>query len=156
MRTLPLAKAFLLTLPLALLACTPSGGTGTSSSSSSSSSIAMIPIVPGSQVHADMHVNEPQAGSAVESPLVVRGEARGTWYFEASFPVRVFDANGQQIAVAPAQAKGDWMTTDFVPFEVTLAFTSTTATGTLVLEKDNPSGESQFDAKVVVPVKFVP
>lgn len=100
-------------------------------------------------------ISQPQPGDLVESPLTVTGEARGTWYFEASFPVRLLDGNGQEIAFTPAQAQGDWMTTDFVPFVATLTFTTpSTSTGMLVLEKDNPSGESQNDASVTIPVSF--
>jgi hypothetical protein len=100
-------------------------------------------------------VSAPLPGDEVQSPLTVTGEARGNWYFEASFPVRLLDGNGNELTVAPAQAQGDWMTTDFVPFSVTLTFpTPATATGTLVLSKDNPSGEPQFDDSIEIPVTF--
>jgi hypothetical protein len=96
-----------------------------------------------------------KSGDLVKSPLTVTGEARGTWYFEASFPVRILDANGKELGVMPAQAQGDWMTTNFVPFKVVLPFaTSTTATGTLVLEKDNPSGLPEHDASIRIPIRF--
>ncbi len=106
--------------------------------------------------HADIiKVSSPFADDVVVSPLVVTGEARGNWYFEASFPVRLYDANGKELAVTPAQAQGEWMTTEFVPFSATLTFeTPVTATGTLVLEKDNPSGMPEFDDKISVPVRF--
>lgn len=100
-----------------------------------------------------MSVLEP--GDTVTSPLTVTGEARGTWYFEASFPVRLLDGNGNEIAVEPAQAQEDWMTEDFVPFEVTLVFTQpSTPTGTLVLEKDNPSGLPEHADQITMPVSF--
>ncbi len=92
-------------------------------------------------------------GDTVTSPLVVTGEAAG-WYFEASFPVRLLDSDGNEIAVTPAQAQGDWMTADFVPFQATLTFTTASQTGMLVLQKDNPSGEPQNDASLWIPVQF--
>lgn len=47
------------------------------------------------------------------------------------------------------------MTEDFVPFMVSLAFDApSTATGTLVLKRDNPSGLPQNDDEVRVPVRF--
>jgi hypothetical protein len=102
-----------------------------------------------------IRVDMPLPNVLVQSPLVVKGQARGSWYFEASFPVKIFDANGQQLGAVPAQAQGDWMTTDFVPFEATLQFsTSTTETGTVVFQKDNPSGLPQNDLSVSVPVYF--
>jgi hypothetical protein len=102
-----------------------------------------------------IHVTVPLPGVKVASPLMVRGEARGTWYFEASFPVRVRDANGKELVATSAQAKGEWMTTEFVPFEVTLNFAKpTTRTGTLILEKDNPSGLPEHAAQIEIPVAF--
>ena len=100
-------------------------------------------------------VDYPTANAVVESPLTVTGEARGTWYFEASFPVQLLDANDNVIASAPAQAQGDWMTTDYVPFSVTLTFPKpSTDTGTLVLKKDNPSGLPQNENELRIPVRF--
>lgn len=108
-----------------------------------------------SAIAENIFVSTPNANQPVKSPLTVRGEARGTWYFEASFPVRLFDANGVELAVVPAQALSDWMTTDFVPFEAVLTFAApSTSTGTLVLQKDNPSGEPQYDASITIPIQF--
>ncbi|KKW29900.1 MAG: hypothetical protein UY73_C0003G0012 [Parcubacteria group bacterium GW2011_GWA2_52_8] len=108
-----------------------------------------------SEQNSNINVSSPQPNSVVSSPLIVTGEARGTWYFEASFPVKLYDANNNLLAQAPAQALSDWMTTDFVSFSVTLTFpTPSTQTGTLVLEKDNPSGLPQNDDSVSIPVSF--
>ena len=102
-----------------------------------------------------VYVEGPLPGTKITSPLVVTGRARGNWYFEASFPVKLLDGNGNQIAIAPAQAQGDWMTVDYVPFSVTFTFAQpVTATGTLILQKDNPSGEPQFDDLVSILVTF--
>ena len=102
-----------------------------------------------------IRLTAPLAQAIVSSPLTVSGEARGTWYFEASFPVRLVDANGGELAAAPARANGEWMTTDFVPFDVVLTFSiPATATGTLVLVKDNPSGLSANADSVSIPVRF--
>lgn len=96
-----------------------------------------------------------ESNQIVTSPLKVSGEARGNWYFEASFPVKLLDANGKVLAEKPAQAQGEWMTTNFVPFEVILTFAKpATATGVLVLEKDNPSGLPQFADELRIPIKF--
>lgn len=102
-----------------------------------------------------IRVFELRRGSVISSPLTIKGEARGTWYFEASFPVRLLNSDGKEIAVAPAQAQGEWMTEEFVPFEVVLQFSPpTTSTGTLVLEKDNPSGLPEHANELRVPVRF--
>ena len=106
--------------------------------------------------HANLiRVTSPAPLSVISSPVTITGEARGTWYFEASFPVKLLDGNGNELAIAPAQAQGEWMTTEFVPFEVTLTFESpTTDTGMLILEKDNPSGLPQYADFIEIPVRF--
>jgi hypothetical protein len=90
----------------------------------------------------------------VSSPLKIRGRARGNWFFEASFPVELVDIDGNVLAAAPAQALSDWMTTDFVNFSVTLNYTKSTSTNhaLLVLSKDNPSGNPEFDQSIFIPV----
>lgn len=103
---------------------------------------------------ADIIVDSPAPNAVVTSPLTITGKARGTWYFEASFPVRLLDDDGNELVVIPAQAQGDWMTEDFVPFSVTLAFVTTAKTGTLVLERDNPSGMPENDKAIEIPVRF--
>lgn len=94
-------------------------------------------------------------GEIVKSPLDLSGKARGTWFFEASFPIVLQDGNGKQLAKAIAQADGDWMTSDFVNWHAKLVFVAPAiATGTLILKKDNPSGEPQNDDELRIPVTF--
>lgn len=103
-----------------------------------------------------IRITLPRPNAEVASPLRVSGEARGGWYFEASFPAELLDQNGKQLAIAPAQAKGEWMTTEFVPFEVTLTFPAQPkgSKGSLILRKDNPSGLPEHDDALIVPVIF--
>lgn len=115
------------------------------------SPIIGLPVNPATQIH----VTSLQPNDVVTSPLTITGEARGTWFFEASFPVVLQDANGKVIAAKAATALGDWMTEDFVPFTVTLTFDKpATETGTLILEKDNPSDNPQFANQLTLPVRF--
>ena len=102
-----------------------------------------------------IRITAPTANTVITSPLAVTGEARGIWYFEASFPVELLDANRNQVAIVPAQAQGEWMTENFVPFMTTLSFTPPASdTGFLVLKKDNPSGLPEHEASVEIPVRF--
>lgn len=102
-----------------------------------------------------IRVSSPLPNAAVSSPLAVTGEARGFWFFEASFPVRLYDGNGREIGLAIAQAQGEWMTTEFVPFRAELSFDApATERGTLVLEKDNPSGLPEHADELRIPVRF--
>ncbi|OGE75761.1 MAG: hypothetical protein A3C85_04415 [Candidatus Doudnabacteria bacterium RIFCSPHIGHO2_02_FULL_48_21] len=102
-----------------------------------------------------LRIFSPLPNGVITSPVSLRGEARGNWYFEASFPIRLLDANGKELAVAVAQAQGEWMTEDFVPFNVNMSFpVPTTSTGTLVFQKDNPSGLPEHDDEFRMPVRF--
>ncbi len=101
-------------------------------------------------------ITNPRPNQEITSPVVITGEARGNWFFEASFPVVLTDSNGAVVAQGIAQAKGDWMTENFVPFEATLTFQKPTGSnkGTLTLKKDNPSGLPANDDSLLVPVVF--
>ncbi|MFA5747022.1 MAG: Gmad2 immunoglobulin-like domain-containing protein [Candidatus Paceibacterota bacterium] len=102
-----------------------------------------------------IRVSSPKTDQVVKSPLSIEGEARGTWYFEASFPIQIVDANGNVLGTAVAQAQSDWMTEDFVPFKAQLSFsTPSTERGTLILKKDNPSGLAENDDELQIPVLF--
>ncbi|TSC91433.1 MAG: hypothetical protein CEN90_562 [Parcubacteria group bacterium Licking1014_17] len=100
-------------------------------------------------------VSSPTLGEVIKSPYVIKGEAKGPWYFEASFPVRLLDGDGNIFVQTQATAKSDWMTENFVPFEANLEFNvSQTDEGTLVLVKDNPSDLPQNAAEIRIPIKF--
>jgi len=95
-------------------------------------------------------------GDSIASPLTITGEARGYWYFEASFPVVLVNWDGLIIAEAIATAQDEWMTEDFVPFEATIEFTKPSygENGALILQKDNPSGLPEFDDALEISIKF--
>ena len=100
-----------------------------------------------------IRIENPRPNQEITGPLIIKGQARGTWFFEASFPIKLFDAKGNLIATVIAQAKSDWMTEDFVPFEAELNFTvSIKQKGTLILEKDNPSDLPENSDQLRVPV----
>lgn len=107
--------------------------------------------------HSDIIIlDSPAPRATVKSPLLIAGEARGTWFFEASFPVYLLDSSGNTLGQGVAQAQSDWMTENFVPFKATITFTVDPQivgdTGTLVLQKDNPSGLQENDDALKVPV----
>ncbi len=103
-----------------------------------------------------IRVSTPAPNADVYSPLEIRGEARGHWFFEGSFPVRILDSKGKELGSAVAQSTADWMTDDFIPFEASLKFSTPEASGplTLVLEKDNPSGLPQNADSMKIPLQF--
>lgn len=106
----------------------------------------------------------PKENNPISSPLEVSGKARGSWFFEADFLVILTNWDGLIIAQAIAQAQGDWMTENFIPFSVTLNFENPVFPGAdknhfsrrgfLILQKNNPSGLFQNDDLIEIPVLF--
>jgi hypothetical protein len=100
-----------------------------------------------------IRVTAPQPGDTIGNTVTVEGEARGMWYFEASFPIEVRDVSDTVIGQGIAQAQGEWMTTDFVPFAASITIDAgQTGHGFLILRKDNPSGLPEHDAELRVPI----
>lgn len=102
-----------------------------------------------------IRVATPRPNQKITSPLSIAGQARGYWFFEADFPVKIFDSEDNLLGLSIAVAQGEWMTEDFVAFEANLEFdTSQTERGYLVLERDNPSGLPENDDSLIIPVIF--
>jgi len=108
-----------------------------------------------------LHLNI-KPGDKIASPLKITGESGGGWFFEGSFPIDLVDWDGRIIATGIAHAKGDWMTSNFVPFEAEIKFTKPAnptnqdyaSKGALIFRKDNPSDRREFDAAYELPIKF--
>lgn len=105
-----------------------------------------------------IQIDNPRPNQKITSPLIIEGQARGYWFFEASFPVVLVDWDGRIIAQGIAQTQSDWMTEEFVPFEAELTFetpdTSVSNRGALILRKDNPSGLPENDDALEIPIEF--
>ncbi len=119
------------------------------------------------QAHIDsksdlIRLDTPVPNGKIESPQTISGQARGYWYFEASFPIVLTNWDGLIIAEGFATAAGDWMTEEFVPFSTQLEFVSPynegdpefMKRGTLILHKDNPSGLPENDDALEIPILF--
>lgn len=100
-------------------------------------------------------ITSPLANESIASPLIITGRALSTWFFEASFPIQLVDADGQIVAASIATAKDDWMTTNYVDFTAELTFSEPeTTTGQLIFRRDNPSGLPENNVEFVWPIKF--
>jgi hypothetical protein len=107
-------------------------------------------------------VESPAGMTTVTSPLTLKGQARGNWYFEASAPVSLVNWDGLIIAEGIITADGEWMTTEFVPFTGSLEFTSPYKAGdpdfmkrgAIIFQKDNPSGLPENDDALEIPILF--
>ena len=97
----------------------------------------------------------PSQNAKVSSPVAVLGEVPGNWSSEASFPIKLVDSNGNTIAQTTGKLLGDWMTTSLVPFSAQLTYSGApTGSGSLVLQKDNPSGQAANADQLSIPVQF--
>ncbi|MBI4120757.1 MAG: hypothetical protein HY457_00675 [Parcubacteria group bacterium] len=107
-----------------------------------------------------IRIVSPRPNGVLESPLIVEGEARGYWFFEATFPLVLVDWDGKIIAQSYAEAEGEWMTEEFVPFRGTIVFEKPIVVGdfskrgALILRKSNASGLPEHDDALEIPVRF--
>lgn len=102
-----------------------------------------------------LRIVNPVPNQLISSPLEIMGQARGEWYFEASFPIKLLDGNNNEVAHTLARAQSDWTTPDFVPFVSNLKFgRPTTPTGSLVFQRDNPSSLDRNEEVITLPVRF--
>lgn len=101
-------------------------------------------------------LTSPLPGEKIDSPLLVQGRARGSWFFEGDFPVLLTNWDGLIIAQGIASAQDEWMTRDFVSFTCRLTFEPPAygQKGTLILRKDNPSDNPALDEALEIPVRF--
>ncbi|MCS7200802.1 MAG: PQQ-dependent sugar dehydrogenase [Patescibacteria group bacterium] len=109
-------------------------------------------------------IDSPLPNQVINSPLVIKGKAKGRWFFEGTFPVDLVDWDGKIIAEGYVQAKDDWMTDNFVPFEGKLEFNNPSFPNTdifhfshrgkLIFKNSNPSGLPENQYYFEVPVVF--
>ncbi len=105
--------------------------------------------------HDEILVEHPRPNQKIDSPLAIKGRARGLWFFEAQFSAELFDANNKSLGVAIITAEGDWMTEDFVSFTGELSFEKpTTEKGILKLRNANPSGLPEKQKELIMPIYF--
>lgn len=100
-------------------------------------------------------VYTPHRGATLASPIAIVGEVPGNWSFEAQFPVQLKDSGGSVMAQTSAHVLGNWQSDQLVPFSAQLTFTTAkSGNGTLVIQKDNPSGLTKNSDLVSIPVHF--
>lgn len=98
-----------------------------------------------------VRLDTPKPEDTVARTFTAKGSAVG-WYFEASFPIRVTDDTGVQIGQGIAQAQGEWMTTEHVPFVAQVEVGQYKGPAWLVMMRDNASGLPEKDASVSIPI----
>ena len=103
-----------------------------------------------------IRIHSPRPTAIISSPLVIEGEARGYWFFEADFPIVLLDSDNNILVESFATADGSWMTEEFVPFNAEVLFESqlSGSRGTLLLKHSNASGLPERDDELRVPIVF--
>jgi hypothetical protein len=101
-------------------------------------------------------VTSPKPGAKVISPLTVTGTVPVGFMFEGVFPIKLTDATKKVIVQGQAKEviPGSWQSGKSVEFTVTLTFTTTAKSGFIILENDNPSGDTSKSQTFEVPVNF--
>lgn len=100
-------------------------------------------------------ITTPTAQEPITSPVTITGEATGSWYFEATFPVTITDAYRKILGQHYVTATKDWMSESLVPFTTELTFaTPTTGTGFLIFKNANPSGLPEYEKTLEMPITF--
>jgi hypothetical protein len=95
--------------------------------------------------------------ASVGQSIRVEGRARGVWFGEGVFSVEVVNEAGDILGSGIAQAQGEWMTEEFVPYTTQIVLTKkidSGTTGSLLLRKSNPSGEESRDDLLEIPIVF--
>lgn len=118
----------------------------------------VVPVELEMAQNASLQVTSPLMEEVIGNPLILTGEVRGTWLFEATAPVTLTNWDGLIIAEGYITAQEDsadggpgWMTEEFVPFIGTLEYVTPedigefSRRGNLIFHKSNPSGLSERD-----------
>jgi hypothetical protein len=140
-------------------ASAPSTGCVSKMASQSMKNISVVPAQPAAisadQVRAEIKIDQPVSNTIVSSPVTVEGQAKGSWFFEASFPIKRIGEDGETIGQGIATAQSDWMTPGFVPFKASIEFDPGSSTiGMIILRNDNPSGLPENEKQYGIPVRF--
>lgn len=95
-----------------------------------------------------------------EKSVQIKGTAVGNWFFEASAPVNIVNWDGLIIGegYVTVDEGYDWMTTEMVPFTGTVSYDASQigaySYGWIIMQKNNPSGESKFDDSLEFKIVF--
>ncbi len=98
-------------------------------------------------------ISSPRPNQEIESPFVIQGKAKGSWFFEGQMSAVVYDSENKKIGEAILTADGEWMTEGFVPFSGILEFSQKSeSVGKLIIKNANPSGLAENSRELIVPV----
>lgn len=100
-------------------------------------------------------IETPKPYQKVQNPIYIKGKVKGNFFFEATFPVRIEDENGNIVKNSYIMTKENWMSEDFVSFETTINIDELKIKrGFIIFEKANPSGLKENKFLIKIPVYF--
>lgn len=106
-----------------------------------------------SSAKEEIELETPEPFQVVKSPISVSGQARGSWFFEADFPLRVENKEGELVTSTFVTTTEEWMTEEFVSFKKDIDYEHPSAGYSyLILEKANPSGLPENSDELRIPV----
>lgn len=117
-------------------------------------SVALFLVACVSYQQEKLVLEEPSSDEELPCSFEIKGEASGSWFFEASFPYRLEDASGVVLAQGAVLAEEDWMTAKLVPFSTQVTYQGVAGEGRLIFEKDNPSGLPEYADRMELPVRL--
>ncbi len=102
-------------------------------------------------------IDQPKPGESFSDPFAVTGKARGFWFFESSFPLKIIDEQAKVWGSGAAIAQADALTDNFVPFVGFIKFLSeekpvSGSKAFVVFTNDNPSGLPENEISTTVPI----
>lgn len=102
-------------------------------------------------------IDQPRPNESFTSPFAVTGKARGFWFFESSFPLKIIDEQAKVWGSGAAIAQADALTDNFVPFVGFIKFLSeekpvSGSKAFVVFTNDNPSGLPENEISTTVPI----
>ena len=102
---------------------------------------------------ASVVVQMPLPNAIVSHSFDVSGSAPSGWFFEATFPIQVRDANDDLIGTSIGQAQEDWTKPGPITFTSQIQVdASYEGPADLILLKDNPSGDPENADEVTIPI----
>lgn len=97
----------------------------------------------------ELDLSEMNFDERLSCPAIIEGEISGTWYSEGEFSIEVLQ-EGQVVEQLRAEAQGNWMTEDPVPFTSTFECEEYPGEIELSFQQGNPSGLAENEDQVVV------
>lgn len=102
----------------------------------------------------DILVSYPWPDNKIENTFTIRGQAKGFWFFEGSFPFEIYDKDDNLLLQSYVRAQRGWMTDDWVPFKADVDIVPTNKRGYIIFKRNNPSGLPEYDDSYYVHIRF--